>query len=254
MDQIKEMVQVGLDWFKKLDRKDPMVILLAGLLAFITLGSLGGAVLKTVHNYQEMKKPLIVLDAAYGGNQKGYEGIVSEAEVADKTVQALAKKLSENGYRVELTHPSGTFESLENKLKLIENQNPRLVISIHAAHSEDNKESGVRFFANPASEESKVVVKSLKNSFLKSTDKSWAGYLFYVSGEKNTSVPKYVEIDSGKEELETWSMMKNSSKNIVVAEQFFITNQEDVDRWNQEKGYQEIADRYLSALEETIKK
>lgn len=254
MERVKKYIEIVVHYFKSLNWKDPMVFILSVLLIFLTLGSLIGSVLSTIHTKNELKKPLILLDATYGGEQKGFEGIVNEADVAEKTVNALEKKLLASGYRVQRTHPAGTFATLEEKIKFIQKNHPALVISIRAAHSKDPKKSGIRFYANPKQEATTSIVSALKQSFSNGHEGVWAGYLFYKQGEKNTQIPTYVDLSGKKENLETWSIMNDSDKRIIVVEQFYISNQNDVKTWHSDKGYEEIANRYVSAIQQVIQK
>ncbi|MBW9212715.1 MULTISPECIES: N-acetylmuramoyl-L-alanine amidase [Terrabacteria group] len=254
MDRIKKYLKIVQDYFKSIHWKDPMVIILSSLLVFLTLGSVIGSIVIKRQARNELKKPLVILDATYGGEQKGYEGIVNEADVAEKTVTALEKKLLVNGYRVKRTHPAGTFVTLEEKLKLIKNSQPALVLSIRAGHSDKPETAGVRFYANPKQSETDSIAFALKNSFSRGHKGVWAGYLFYKQAEKNTQVANYVDLGGKKEKLETWAIMNDSDKKIIVAEQFFITNQNDVKTWHSDKGYEEIAKLYLSAIQQVIKK
>ena len=62
MERVKKYIEIVVHYFKSLNWKDPMVFILSVLLIFLTLGSLIGSVLSTIHTKNELKKRLMVVN------------------------------------------------------------------------------------------------------------------------------------------------------------------------------------------------
>ena len=79
------------EFLKKVEWRDPMILILCGLLLFLVVGN-------GIHGIAEMseKETVICIDAAFGGSLSGYEGKIDEAEVTGKVADELASLLDQN--------------------------------------------------------------------------------------------------------------------------------------------------------------
>lgn len=233
--------------FTKPDPKDPMVIILVILLVFLTCGTAFGGCVN--HN-----RKVIELDAAYGGDNSGYAGIVKEADVTQKTVDALVKLLNEDGgYDVKLTHEAGTSASVKERSAKINRDKPDFVLSIHADGSPDASLSGQYIYADIPTDshhaDSLKLADFIKKAFTDETWKPQAGYLYYQPFDHNTFQLKQVgEDDTRDYKLDTWDLMKQCDAPVVISDAFHVSNQADVDTWANDKGYQKAAENYYKAI------
>ena len=244
---IPEMVQPDRKKEFQLNLKDPMVIILIVLLVFLTFGTaLGGC-------HSENQK-VIELDAAYGGDNTGYAGIVKEADVTQKTVDALAELLEKDGsYKVVLTHESGTSASVSERVRKIQEDHPDFVLSIHAGGSPDASATGQYIYAdipgNQNHDTSLKLAEFIRKSFTTDNWKPQTGYLYYQPFDDNTFQVKQVASDDTKDyKLDTWDLMEKADVPVVVSDAFHVTNQSDVDTWANDKGYQKAAENYYKAI------
>ena len=77
-----------------------VMLVAATIFLFQKMGSRGTA---------SQPKITVELDAAFGGDQPGYAGIITEAEFNEKTVDALEKLLKKDDrFEVLRTHEAGT--------------------------------------------------------------------------------------------------------------------------------------------------
>lgn len=227
--------------------KDPMVIILTVLLVFLTCGTaLGGC--------HSQNQKVIELDAAYGGDNTGYAGIVKEADVTQKTVDALSALLEKDGnYRVELTHEAGTSSSVDQRADKIQKDKPDFVLSIHAGGSPDASVSGQYIYADIPTDQNHDASLKLADFIQKAfTNDSWKpqkGYLYYQPFDDNTFQLKQVSSDDTKDyKLDTWELMEKTDVPVVISDAFHVTNQSDVDTWANDKGYQKAAENYYKAI------
>lgn len=230
------------------DPKDPMVIILTILLVFLTVGTAFGG-----HNGN---KRVIELDAAYGGDNTGYAGLVKEADVTQKIVDQLADLLEKDGnYQVELTHEAGTSSSVAERAEKIKKDNPDFVLSIRADGSPDASKTGQFVYENIPTDKnhqsSEKLADLISKSFENGNWKPQAGYLYYKPFDNNTFQMEQVKASDTKNyKLDTWDLMEKTDVPVVISDQFYVTNQSDVDTWANEKGYQKAAQAYYKAIKD----
>ena len=81
---------------------------------------------------QLVKDKLIVLDAGHGGSDPGAQRAgVSEKDLTMQITNQLKKRLTQLGARVVMTRSDDTFVSLEDRVKITNNSQPDLFVSIH---------------------------------------------------------------------------------------------------------------------------
>lgn len=79
-----------------------------------------------------VKDKLIVLDAGHGGSDPGAQRSgVSEKDLTLQITNQLKKRLTQMGARVVMTRSDDTFVSLEDRVKITNEKQPDLFVSIH---------------------------------------------------------------------------------------------------------------------------
>lgn len=235
----------------KINFRDPMVLLLLSLLVFLTAGNLLalGPVYKTVYRVE--------LDAAFGGENKGYTGIIDEAGVNEKTVDALeALLVQDERFAVLRTHASGTPAAVKDSAAKIKDDNPALVLSIHGGWSPEASDTGTRIYTDlPGSEghkESLQFAQEIKNAFAADDWQATLNYLYYHQANEKEWTVEVTSMDQESaypdETPVTWTLFEETDVPAVIVEQFFVSNQSDIDRWNNEEGYKLAAEKYYTAL------
>lgn len=235
---------------KKVSFRDPMVLILAALLVFLTIGTAF---------FSSKEEPLgngirIELDAAYGGDAKGYEGIITESEFNENVVNALETILkADTRFTVVRTHEAGTDASVEEKGEKITKDNPELVLSIHCAGTADETVSGMNVYAETPSmssyEKSLAFANEIVNCFFENGFQVNEGYLYYIPYGENAYQMEMVDVsDTTVRDQKTWALMEETEVPVVVVEQIYCSNQSDVDTYANEEGYQKIANTYYQAI------
>lgn len=235
---------------KQIDWKDPIVKILCVILVFLTCGSTFGACTGVSKNAVKVE-----LDAAYGGDSRGYEGIVSEADVSENIVndlEALLKK--DRRFKVYRTHEAGTAATVAQRVEKIKKDDPMLVLSIHADGSPNVELTGMHVYAEIPGQKyhdaSLRLAQAIAEPFTSDTWKADTGYLYYEpqEGTENYQIKSVASDDLTNYKLSTFELMEESPALVVVSNQFYVTNQADVDRWANDDGYHEAAVNLYNAL------
>ena len=247
-------------------RIDSMALLLTALFVFIIGGTIftncGGSASgnSSVVTDEDRKNGIVVaIDPAFGGELTGYEGIMNEADFNEKVADALVEKLSENKRITVLrTHEAGETASVDEKVEVIKEAKATVVLTICCAKSNNANTSGMNIYADkPTSEFNENSLKfaeCIKQQFTEEDEKEpYVGYMYYEPVGGNTYQIKYAKADDTTDyELETYRILEKSNTVGVVVEQIYITNEEQVNRWATEEGYNEIAERYYKAIKDYL--
>ena len=224
---------------------DPMIVILAVLLVFLTLGT---GISGCVNN--SGNKTVICIDAAYGDSNKGYEGIVDEAEVTGKVADELESLLKSNRkFKVIRTDRS---QSVKQRSTFINESAADAVISIHCAQDADSSVTGMKNIAQVPSvtgaNSSLKLAQCISDAFKNDADSVFTGYMYYRS-EDDTVLKEYVDAsDTTTYPYDTYDLLQNCTKTPVVTELCHNTSQSDVDNWCNEKGYKKAAQLYYQAI------
>lgn len=224
---------------------DPMVVILAGLLVFLSLGTGISGCVNSSDN-----KTVICIDAAYGDSNKGYEGIVDEAEVTGKVGDELESLLKSNRkFKVIRTDRS---QSVKERSTFINESSADAVISIHCAEDADSSVTGMKNIAQVpsvnSSESSLKLAKCVSDAFKDDEDSVFTGYLYYRP-EDDMVFKEYVDaLDTTTYPYDTYDLLKDCTKTAIITEYCHITSQSDVDAWCNEKGYKKAAELYYQAI------
>lgn len=226
--------------------KDPMVIILVILLVFLTVG--------TAISGCNGSKIVIELDAAYGGEDTGYQGIINESDFSESVVEKLATLLKDDShFEVLLTHESGETSTVEERSNKINQDQPDIVLSIQASGTPDTSRSGQEIYADIPSEsthdKSLKLAKAIAESFTSSTWTPTVNYLYYQPFDDDSYQLEIIDsTDTTDYQLETWELMEKCDVPVVVSDQIYVTNQSDIDTWASEANYQKAAECYYSAI------
>lgn len=228
----------------KTELRDPMIIILACLLVFLTLGT-------GIHGCMQLTRDrkVICIDAAYGGSLNGFEGIVNEAEVTAKTADQLVSLLEEDrNYRVVRTTAGS---SVESRLQEIEKLKPDLLLSIHAEGSMDGRSgmrNSVQLKSSDHYDSSVKLAQCISDAFAGSTD-TFTGTMYYQPLEDGMYARKDVDLsDSAVFTWDTWSIL-NCDCTAVVSDLCHVSDQSDVDLWCNDSGYETAAKLYYEAID-----
>jgi N-acetylmuramoyl-L-alanine amidase len=120
--------------------------------------------------------PCIVIDAGHGDNDPGKIAVndVYEKDINLAIALKLAPLLENKGYQVVLTRDSDSIlaeedaknrklADMQNRLKLIEETNPVITVSIHQNSYPDASVSGPQVFFYEASSESSALASCIQN-------------------------------------------------------------------------------------------
>ncbi|WP_458408007.1 N-acetylmuramoyl-L-alanine amidase family protein [Anaerotignum sp.] len=205
--------------------------------------------------YFHFSKPYtIALDAGHGGVDIGAEGIINEVELTERTTAELEALLEEDGrFRIILSREAGEGVSITDRNNKFQKKQPDLMLSIHGNANDAKGANGFECYPSPPGyenhEESLAFAQLIAEEMgtvgakLRGTDGVRFGY-YNSSGEK-------VLVDSSDTEVydyDTFGMLKNMDCPAVLAEQCFITNAEDVEKFGTEEGCKTAAAAYYRAI------
>ncbi len=207
------------------------------------------------HRKSEKAVTVIELDAAHGGDNSGFQGLVSEDEFCEKVTDALQALLEKDpSFQAERTHEAGTAMNAEDRLAKIRSDHPDLVLSIRCSWSPDASARGMHLYENlpdsPCHEKSAAAADIIRDVFAEDgTVTPTAGYLYYQPIRSD----RYQEVlvdegDTSDHGTDTLPLLQDSSCPTVVSAHLYVSSQEDADAWNTEAGIQKAAELYYEAL------
>ena len=234
---------------KKKTLRNPLIPLLAVLLAFVVIGAAFSGCLNTGSD-----RIRVAIDAAYGGDQTGYTGIINEADFNEGVVNALCeRRMQDQRFITIRTHEAGTAQSVLNTVKEVNERNADMVLSIHAGYDPDPEKTGMRIYAEKPgtsdNERSLGFAEAIRQVFAQEYPEAAVSYMYYeplgVDKYQMKVVPCSDETDYG---LETWTLMEKTLVPTVVTEQIYVSNETDVSAWANEEGYKKAGELYYQAL------
>lgn len=127
----------------------------------------------------EYDKPVIIIDAGHGGEDGG---TISHSGILEKDINLqislkLNEIFSENGYETIMIRNSDNLiyddnsttirqkksSDLHNRLKIVNNNENAILISIHQNHFDESKYYGAQVFYSPNTTESELLAKAIQN-------------------------------------------------------------------------------------------
>ena len=236
---------------QKKQLREPLILILAAVFLFVSLGTGIAGCTGTAENIRKIR---IVIDAAYGGDNKGNTGLVNESDYSEGVTDALMERISyDSRFTALRTHEAQTPLAVSDAAAFINTEQPEFVLSIHAAYDPDPSVSGMHIYADvPSSEnheQSLGLAQQLQKAFEGQVSSVDVGYMYYEPYTEGTFRLKRVGLeDEQPSDLETWSLMKQSEIPVVITEMIHVSNADDVGRWANEQGYADAAELYYQAF------
>ena len=173
-------------------------------------------------------KKIIVIDAGHGGDDFGatLNGLQEKAIVETIAKKIKAQNKNEN-LEIVLLREGDHFMELSERVSIINNLNPKLVISLHINASENLDKNGVQAYV---SSKSKFYNESKTNAEI---------LVDRVAGDY---------FSKGEVKEASFYILKNSNCPALTLEVGYLSNINDRTYITSEKGQNEIAEKILEAL------
>ena len=193
-------------------------------------------------NYSKAREKIIAIDIGHGGNDPGKVSVdsVKEKDINLSIGLELEKELLARGYKVILTRrtdmnladaASGNMKSsdMRNRVKLINDTHPDIMISIHQNSFPDESVKGAQAFYQINSDEGKKLAELLQSNMIKKVD--------------NTNKRKAKESSS-------YYIIKNTDCPSVILECGFLSNKKECANLQNGQYQREIAIAIADAVDE----
>ena len=209
-------------------------------------------------NGKRLEDETVMLDNAHGGDNSGYQGIISEDEYNEHVIDALAAKLeAHTDYTVVRTHQDGQAMAVSTRVDVINSSKADLVLSVRCHDGMSPNFVGTMIFAQPAVSphhaDSVAFARALAEAFQSKDITCTTGYFYNhpikVGYFQEHLVPLEDETDYQEE---TYDLMKADAP-VAIVSQINVNAQEDVDAWATEEGYEKAADLYYQAIRTMFK-
>lgn len=175
---------------------------------------------------ENMGEPVIVIDPGHGGEDPGKVG-VNDALEKDVNLQIALKLkalLEEKGIKIVMTReddevPKDNKEDLQERVKLINDTNPNIVVCIHQNSFQDADVKGAQVFYYTGSESSEQAAQMLQAEFM-------------TMDENNNR-----EIKAN----DTYFLLRKTKVPAVIVECGFLSNYEEAEKLVTEEYQDQIA-------------
>ncbi|MGI5894016.1 MAG: N-acetylmuramoyl-L-alanine amidase family protein [Candidatus Merdivicinus sp.] len=200
----------------------------------------------------------IALDAGHGGNDPGAAGLIQETELTENTVRYLEEYLREDdNYRVILCREYGEGEDLNARWMKSIVQGADLLLCVHGNSSDDPSARGFEVY--PSLPDQKYHAESVQFAQLIAEEVSQTGiplrgnggirYAYYQEQPDGSSQKILVdEPDPELSDCPSFAMVEYPRCPAVLAEQGFVTNEQDVVLLAGEAGCRLAAECYYRAI------
>ena len=162
----------------------------------------------------------VIIDVSHGGSDSGITfNEISEKEIILEISQLIKEKNINKSLKIEFTRESDNAINLPERLALINQMKPDLVLSLHIASHKDQSVSGIEIFVaeeSKAYKRSLILAEKLKNK------------LDSKSNDENVRIKKSHFI-----------LMKQSNHPIMTVELGFLTN--EIDRISLQDPFEQAA-------------
>ena len=198
----------------------------------------------------------VAIDAGHGGNDPGARGVVEEKQVTAATAAALLQWLEEDSNYI----PLQTRESFDEtatpaqRAATASAQSPQLLLSIHG-NSAANGSTASGFECYPAvpgrtwHQESfyfaRLLAGGMQSIGAKLRGRGGVRYIYYLENDQKQLVENtYTQVRPER----SFTLLEDVDCPAVLAEQCFVTNAEDVERFGSEEGCKTVARIYYEAI------
>lgn len=198
----------------------------------------------------------VAIDAGHGGNDPGARGVVEEKQVTAATAAALLQWLEEDSNYI----PLQTRESFDEtatpaqRAATASAQSPQLLLSIHG-NSAANGSTASGFECYPAvpgrtwHQESfyfaRLLAGRMQSIGAKLRGRGGVRYIYYLENDQKQLVENtYTQVRPER----SFTLLEDVDCPAVLAEQCFVTNAEDVERFGSEESCKTVARIYYEAI------
>ena len=198
----------------------------------------------------------VAVDAGHGGNDPGARGVVEEKQVTAATAAALLQWLEQDPNYI----PLQTRESFDatatpaQRAAVASAQSPQLLLSIHG-NSAANGSTAAGFECYPAvpgrtwHQESfyfaKLLAGGMQSIGARLRGRGGVRYIYYLDNDQKQLVEN--TSPQGRPER-SFTLLEDVDCPAVLAEQCFVTNDEDVEHFGSEQGCKTVARIYYEAI------
>ena len=198
----------------------------------------------------------VAIDAGHGGSDPGARGVVEEKQVTAATAAALLQWLEQDSNYI----PLQTRESFDatatpaQRVAAASAQSPQLLLSIHG-NSAANGSTASGFECYPAvpgrtwHQESfyfaRLLAGRMQSVGAKLRGRGGVRYIYYLENDQKQLVENtYTQVRPER----SFTLLEDVDCPAVLAEQCFVTNAEDVERFGSEDGCKAVARVYYEAI------
>ena len=198
----------------------------------------------------------VCIDAGHGGSDPGARGVVEEKQVTAATAAALLQWLEEDSNYI----PLQTRESFDEtatpaqRAAAASAQSPQLLLSIHG-NSAANGSTAAGFECYPAvpgrtwHQESfyfaKLLAGGMQSIGARLRGRGGVRYIYYLENDQKQLVENtYTQVRPER----SFTLLEDVDCPAVLAEQCFVTNDEDVEHFGSEQGCKTVARIYYEAI------
>ena len=198
----------------------------------------------------------VAIDAGHGGSDPGARGVVDEKQVTAATAAALLQWLEQDSNYI----PLQTRESFDatatpaQRAAAASAQSPQLLLSIHG-NSAANGSTASGFECYPAvpgrtwHQESfyfaRLLAGGMQSLGARLRGRGGVRYIYYLENDQKQLVENtYTQVRPER----SFTLLEDVDCPAVLAEQCFVTNAEDVERFGSEEGCKTVARIYYEAI------
>ena len=195
----------------------------------------------------------VMLDNAHGGDNSGYQGLVSEDEYNEHVIDELQLLLEKDErFRVLRTHEDGQAMAVSTRVEVIDEAEPDVVLSVRCHNGDSPNFTTMLVFADPPAskyhDDSAALAKMITEVYTDAGYGPLCGYYYYHPIKTGYYQEHLVAIDDETDyEEETWDLM-NAKAPVVIVSQINVNNEEETAEWGTEEGWKKAADLYYRAL------
>ncbi|WJS95810.1 N-acetylmuramoyl-L-alanine amidase [Flavobacterium johnsoniae] len=179
--------------------------------------------------FKPVDKKIVVIDAGHGGDDFGASLNGLQEKIIVETIAKKIKAQNKNeNLEIVLLREGDHFMELSERVSIINNLKPDLVISLHVSVNPNNKTNGVQAFISSKKtfyDQSKEMAESMIDNIAATGN---------LAKRRISEAPFYI--------------LKNSECPSMFLEMGFLSNENDRSYITSEKGQDEIATKILESL------
>lgn len=198
----------------------------------------------------------VCIDAGHGGSDPGARGVVEEKEMTAQTSEALLALLEADPNYIPLRSRESYDVTAKpsERADAINAKSPQLLLSIHG-NSAANGSTAAGFECYPAvpgrtwHQESfyfaKLLAGGMQSIGARLRGRGGVRYIYYLENDQKQLVENtYTQVRPER----SFTLLEDVDCPAVLAEQCFVTNDKDVERFGSEEGCKTVARIYYEAI------